>query len=113
MSGDLSAAGDSLPTSSPKGTYTFDGPSDVDVEAQRRAEDRHFVCPVSGKSNRRRVDFPVHFRTHTGEKAYACDMCEKVCTTQGNLNTHGRTDTGEKLYACVRCARYEMWSGQI
>ncbi|GBN77405.1 hypothetical protein AVEN_204042-1 [Araneus ventricosus] len=84
MSGDLSA-GDSLPTSSLKGTHTFEGPSDVDVEAQRRAKDRHFVCPISGKSNHRRVDFPVHFRTHTGEKAYACDMC----------------------------ARYEMWSGQI
>ncbi|GBM64370.1 hypothetical protein AVEN_88024-1, partial [Araneus ventricosus] len=111
MSGDLSA-GDSLPTSSPKGAYTFEGPSDEDVEAQRRAEDRNFVCPTSEKSNRRRADFLVHYRTHTGEKAYACDMCEKVCTTQVNLNTHGRTDTGEKLYACVRCARYEMWSGQ-
>ncbi|GBN87277.1 hypothetical protein AVEN_41703-1 [Araneus ventricosus] len=112
MSGDQSAC-DSLPTSSPKGTCTFEGPSDADVEAQRRAEDRHFVCSIGGKSNRRRADFLVHFRTHTGEKAYGCDMCDKVWTMQGNLNTHGRTDTGEKLYACVRCARYEMFSGQI
>ncbi|GBN81072.1 hypothetical protein AVEN_254651-1 [Araneus ventricosus] len=43
MGGDQSA-GDSLPTSSPKGTYTFEGPSHVDVEYQRRAKDRHFVC---------------------------------------------------------------------
>ncbi|GBO22451.1 hypothetical protein AVEN_204916-1, partial [Araneus ventricosus] len=45
MSGDLSA-GDSFPTSSPKGTYTFEGPSDVDVEAQRLSDDRYFVCQM-------------------------------------------------------------------
>ncbi|GBL95783.1 hypothetical protein AVEN_84026-1 [Araneus ventricosus] len=100
MSGDQ-IVGDSLPTTSSNGTYTFAGPSDVDVEAQRRAEDRHFVCPTSDKSNRRRADFFVHYRTHTGEKPYACVMCEKECTTQGNLNTHRRIHTGEDPYFCV------------
>ncbi|GBN85956.1 hypothetical protein AVEN_56520-1 [Araneus ventricosus] len=104
MSGDQSA-GDSLPTSSPKGTYTFAGPSDVDVEAQRRAEGRHFVCSMNGKSNRPRADFLVHFRTNTCEKPYACDMCEKVCTTEGNLNTHRHTHTGEKTYKCPMCLK--------
>ncbi|GBO24468.1 hypothetical protein AVEN_199349-1 [Araneus ventricosus] len=80
MSGEQSLS-DSLPTSSPKGTYTFAGPSDVDVEAQRRAEDRNFVCPTSEKSNRRRADFVVHYRTQTGQKPYACEMCEKECPT--------------------------------
>ncbi|GBO21104.1 hypothetical protein AVEN_131214-1 [Araneus ventricosus] len=95
MSGDLSA-GDSLPTSSPKGTYTFEGPSDADVEAHRRAEDRHFVCRMCGKSNRRRADFVVHYRTHTDKKSYACDTCKKKCATKGGLNTHRPTHIGDK-----------------
>ncbi|GBO10341.1 Zinc finger protein 782 [Araneus ventricosus] len=104
MSGDQAVDG-SHATTSPKGTYTFVATSDMDVVAQRRVEDRHFVCPISGKSNRRRADFVVHYQTRTGEKPYACDVCEKECTTQGNLNTHRRTHTGEELYFCVMCKK--------
>ncbi|GBM64228.1 hypothetical protein AVEN_31703-1 [Araneus ventricosus] len=67
MSGDQSVDG-SHATTSPKGTYTFAATSDVDVVVERRAEDRHFVFPISGKSKRRRADFVVHFRSHTGLK---------------------------------------------
>ncbi|GBN17583.1 hypothetical protein AVEN_121081-1 [Araneus ventricosus] len=67
MSGDQSLDG-SHPDTSPKGAYTYVAISDVDVVAQRRSEDTHFVCPMSGKSNRRRADFVVHYQTHTGEK---------------------------------------------
>ncbi|GBN72367.1 hypothetical protein AVEN_49279-1 [Araneus ventricosus] len=66
MSG-YQSVGDSLPTSSPKGTYTFVASSGVDVVAQSLAEDRHFVCPISGKCNRRRADFVVHYRTYAGK----------------------------------------------
>ncbi|GBN14499.1 hypothetical protein AVEN_81406-1, partial [Araneus ventricosus] len=64
MSGDQSVDG-SHSTTSPKGAYTFAAISDVDVVAQRRAKDTHFVCPMSEKSNRRRADFVVHYQTHT------------------------------------------------
>ncbi|GBO04300.1 hypothetical protein AVEN_176253-1 [Araneus ventricosus] len=99
MRGDQSVDG-SHPTSSPKGTDTFAGPSDADVEAHRRAEDRYFVCRMCGKSNRRRADFVVHYRTHTDKKPYACDMCEKECTTKGGLDKHRPIDNAEKLYKC-------------
>ncbi|GBN48049.1 hypothetical protein AVEN_233072-1 [Araneus ventricosus] len=80
MSGDESV-GDSLPTSSPDGTYTFAGPSDVDVEGHRCAEDRNFEFPIGRKSSCRRADFVVNYRNHTGKKPYACDMCKKKCAT--------------------------------
>ena len=30
----------------------------------------------------------IHQRQHTGEKAYACDYCDKRCTTKSNLTQH-------------------------
>ncbi|GBO08210.1 hypothetical protein AVEN_221582-1 [Araneus ventricosus] len=104
MSGDQIVS-DSLPTSSPKFTDTFAGPSGVYVEAHRRVEDRHFRCPKSEKSNCRRDDFVINYRTHTGQKPCACEMCEKECTTRGNLNTHLRTHTEEKPYKCPKCGK--------
>ncbi|GBO16126.1 Zinc finger protein 585B [Araneus ventricosus] len=111
MSGDQSVDG-SRPTSSPKGASTFAATSDVDVVAERRAEDRHFLCPMSVKSNRRRADFVVHYRTRTGENP-ACDMCEEEYTTKGNLNTHRRIHTGEEPYFCVICKKKCSTKGSL
>ncbi|GBN61513.1 Zinc finger protein 18 [Araneus ventricosus] len=102
MSGDESV-GDSLPTSSPKGTDTFAGSSDVDVDVQIRAEERHFVCPIGRKISYRRAEFVVHYRTHTGKKHCSCDMCERECATKGGLNTHRRSHIGDNPYSCVMC----------
>ena len=42
-------------------------------------------------------------RKHTGEKSYACDLCDYRTNNKSDLTRHMRTHTNEKPYACDLC----------
>ena len=46
-----------------------------------------------------------HKRTHTGEKPYESDVCNKRFSHSGHLAVHKRTHTGDKPYECDTCKK--------
>ena len=46
---------------------------------------------------------PMIVLSHTGEKPFACTVCEYRAAFKSSLTNHMRTHTGEKPFACTKC----------
>ena len=47
----------------------------------------HF-CDICRKGFLRPSHLEIHQRIHTGDKPFACEICDKRCTTRSNLKSH-------------------------
>ena len=62
--------------------------------------ERPFECNICDKYFARKENLSRHMRTHTEEKSFDCDICDKSFARKVNLSKHMRTHTGEKPAQC-------------
>ena len=64
--------------------------------------DNYVSCAVCDKIVHYR-SLTRHMRLHTGERPFACDMCEMQFVEKNKLKVHKRTHSGELPFACDTC----------
>ncbi|XP_018010399.1 zinc finger and SCAN domain-containing protein 32 isoform X2 [Hyalella azteca] len=60
-------------------------------------------CPYCSYATTYLHSLRRHIRSHTGEKPYHCNQCDKSFNKSDSLVVHRRVHTGEKPYSCDRC----------
>ncbi|GBN12916.1 hypothetical protein AVEN_11043-1 [Araneus ventricosus] len=62
-----------------------------------------FIFLGCGKGFRRKDNFLIHYRHHTGEKTFSCNRYEKQFFAQYHLTLHLQIHSGER--PCDECER--------
>jgi len=67
--------------------------------------EKTYVCETCDKAFLAPNNLKIHMRVHTGEKPYVCKTCGKSFSVSWNLTSHMRTHTGEKPHVCEMCGK--------
>ncbi|KAK7080818.1 hypothetical protein SK128_020995 [Halocaridina rubra] len=67
--------------------------------------ERAFKCDVCGAKFVQRVHLATHMKTHSDVKEHQCNVCGKRFALKSTLSHHYRIHTGEKPYKCNVCSK--------
>ena len=75
--------------------------------------EKKYSCDLCEKKNSQISGLNTHKRLHTGEKPYQCDLCEKTFSDSSHFRIHKRYHTGEKPFSCNLCQKSYYTSSEL
>ncbi|XP_042338444.1 gastrula zinc finger protein XlCGF57.1-like [Plectropomus leopardus] len=75
--------------------------------------EKPFACSVCNKAFSENGKLKLHMKTHTGEEPFSCSMCDKRFLCNAYLIRHMKTHTGEKPISCSVCGKGFSQSGNL
>ncbi|XP_061725986.1 zinc finger protein 39-like [Cydia pomonella] len=61
------------------------------------------ICYKTFDTKNANTRLMIHRRSHTGEKPYACKLCNKRFAQRSHLNTHNAFHMGKFRFSCEQC----------
>ncbi|XP_062421599.1 zinc finger protein 407 [Pungitius pungitius] len=83
--------------------YAFLNLSAMKDHYRTHTGEKSYLCDLCGFAGGTRHALTKHRRQHTGERPFKCKICNFASTTQSHLSRHKRVHTGEKPYRCPWC----------
>jgi C2H2-type zinc finger/Zinc finger, C2H2 type len=75
-----------------------------------------FKCKICSYTVSRPKFLELHLQTHSKNKPYSCDQCEKTFIWKGALRSHlvnHQSESERKLYICPTCSRKYQTAGSL
>jgi len=67
--------------------------------------EKPFGCDLCDKSFSKKDNLAIHRKRHLKERNYNCEFCGSAYYTSYELKTHKRVHTGEKPHVCTLCGK--------
>ena len=67
--------------------------------------EKQFACSMCNKRYAVKYKLTEHMRNHTVERRHACELCDKKFINASHLRMHMNIHTGQRLHQCEECGK--------